>query len=518
MVGSQSFEAGMHPMPAVHSDFSFSLANLPDIKATPTILSPWPADTDLTEAHKGAEWLSLPLTPQGVEVASVMQATKVGPLGVVPLYRFVVTEMARRSAKTTSILDVLVGRALNRPGYKIASTAQTGLKARAKLLEVQTALIAAGFETQGLGRCLRGAGDTRIEFANGSSWVALPPNGAAFRSEAFDMVLVDEGGEIDAETADDLLSGLIPTMDTRPTAQLVVAGTPGEVRAGMLWTALEWLRNGRARTGGVVYECPDRREFIDPETGEPDWPLLLATHPGIGTLTDAETIVGNIDVLGIARWSREYLCKWPLTAGVTALDVASWEACESDDEPQRPEDAAVAFDVDPDGASAVLVAAWRDGRNRAVFEVLASGGGYEWLPEACKEAQEEHRGAISYDAIGPNLDAADKMARAPHRVRCQPTKFRDQVGGAARIDKEIAKRNVVHFGDPELTEGVESSAWRPAGGGRLFLRKSGTAAVVAAAMALWEFDRRARTGGGYRRRSPEAIAERRAQRKLRAVS
>lgn len=483
-------------------NFSFidgsTISHLSDIRATPTILSAWPDGTDVAEAHDGARWLSLPLTPQGEQIAHVMQATRVGPLGEVPLHRFVVVEMARRSAKTTSILATLLGRALERPGYKIASTAQTGLKSRAKMLEVQAALIAAGFETQELGRCLRGAGDTRIDFANGSTWQALPPNGGAFRSEAYDCVLVDEAGEIDAENADELLSGLIPTMDTRPSAQLVIAGTPGETRAGLLWTALEWLRNGRPRTGGVVYECPDRRTFIDAETGAADYPLLVQTHPGIGTLTDVETVVGNIDVLGIDRWSREYLCAWPLTAGVCALDVAAWQACESFEGADRPANAALALDVDPDGNHAALVAAWRDDAGRACFDVLDSRPGYDWLPRAARKAQAEHRGAVAYDAIGANLDAVDKMGRPPHRVRTSPTKYRDQVGAAARFEKEVSRRKVQHYGDADLTAAVESSAWRPAGNGRLFLRRPGSCAVVAAALALWAYDQRA--GSQKRRR------------------
>ena len=63
-----------------------------------------------------------------------------------------------------------------------------------------------------------------------------------FQQEAFDLVLCDEAGELDPEKAEALLAGILPTLDTRPTAQIVVAGTPGEVRAGLLWTRLERLR------------------------------------------------------------------------------------------------------------------------------------------------------------------------------------------------------------------------------------------------------------------------------------
>lgn len=519
--GAVLLSEAVQPTPAVRDLFTPGVTELPDVKAEATILSPWPDDVDLTEAELGSKWMGLSLLPQGYEVASVMQAMN----GDRPLYRFVVTEIARRSAKTTSAFEVALGRAMTRSGYKIASTAQTGLKSRSKLLEVQTALLAAGFEKDGLGRCLRGAGDTRIDFTNGSSWQALPPTGGAFRSDAFDLVLVDEGGEIDQETADDLLSGLVPTMDTRPQAQLWVGGTPGEARSGMLWTALEWLRGGRARTGGVVYECPDRRTFLDPETGVPDFGLLLALHPGISSgLTDVETIVGNLDVLGLERWQREYLCLWPLNAGVCALDVAAWTDCEApedEDAPEAPENAGVGWSVDKDGTSSAIVAAWRDARGRACLEVLAFGEGFDWVPAEAQEVQKEYRGALAYDAIGPAIEVADLMSRPPHRVRTTVVPFKDQVGSHARLDKEITKRNVVHYGDPALTEAVESSAWRPAGGARMFLSKPGSCVLPAAAVALWTYDQRnrVRTGGSRPRAvtGRDALAARRTARERRTA-
>lgn len=517
-VSADSFEGGQAAHGYDRADFLSNLQLpdvLPPVTAVPTILSPTPDDVDLAEAELGAKWLSLPLTPQGLQVARVLQAVQ--PSGK-PVYRTVVVEMARRSAKTTSILETLLGRCLTRPGYKVASTAQTGTKARAKLLEVQQALRSAGFETQELGKCLAGMGDTRIRFANESLWQSLPPDPSSFRSEAYDAILVDEAGELDPEKGDALLAGLLPTMDTRPNAQLIVAGTPGETRAGMLWTRLEHLRAGRVRVGGVVYEAADSERFIDAETGEVDWSLLLRLHPGISAgLTDVETVVGNLEDFGLDKWSREYLCAWPRHAGVRALNAEAWERCLVERPPARPANAAVAWDVDPGGSFAALVAAWRDDKGRACLDVLRSGSGTDWLPDAAQTAQAEHRGTVTYDAIGSNIDTADVMGRSPYRVRLAPIVFRDQVGAASRIDKEITRRNVEHYGQPALTEAVEGATWRPAGKeGRLFARAasaSSVAALVAAAEALWTYDQRTGKGGTGRRvrTAAEIMEERRLQ-------
>ena len=506
-----SFDQAEHPTLDVRDLFLLGVPELPDVRAEPTILSSWPDGTDISEAELGARWLGLPLFPQGVEIASVLQAVK-EPGVLVPLYRTAVIEMARRSTKTTAALAVLLGRCLERPGYKVASTAQTGTKARAKLLEVQTALRAAGFESQGLGQCLQGMGDTRIRFANGSSWQSVPPDPSAFRQEAFDAVLVDEAGELEPERAQALLAGILPTMDTRPTAQIIVAGTPGEVRDGLLWTRLEQLRAGRPRVGGVVYEAPDKAQFIDvsdPDNPVVNWELLLRVHPGISCgLTDVETVVGNIEDMGLEKWCREYLCLWPLNAGVVALDVAAWEAAAVEEGPERPENAAVAWAVDKDGGTAAVVAAWRDEAGMVWLDVLAAGPGFDWLPDACRSAQAEHRGSLAYNSIGYGIEQADAMSRPPFRVRVQPVPLREQIGAAARIEKTITKRQLRHFDDPALTGAVGSSAWRPVGNARMFLSVPGSSALEAAALALWTWDQRNR-GSSRRRVVSSAELERR---------
>lgn len=483
--------------------FSLPLDDLPNVTAEATILSPFPDDTDTTEAVEGAAWMGFDLKPQGVEVASVMNAN--GEDGH-PLYETVVVEIPRRATKTTAVLATLLGRCLHRPGYRVANTAQDGLRARQKLKEVMTALRAAGFEEQGLGTLYFSNGTERIEFANTSVWKALPPDPGAFRSDAFDAVLIDEAGELPPEKADALMAGILPTQDTRPDSQTIVAGTPGLVRAGLLWDTLEQLRAGVDGVGGVVYEADEREVFLDlsdPDHPIPNLALLLRVHPGISSgLTTVKKVLSRIEKMGLEKWTREYLCQWPRNAAVAALDVEAWRACEAQGEPERPDKVGVAWDVDPSGEFAALVAAWRDPAGRAHFEVLAAGGGTDWLPREAREVQNAHRGAFGYDSIGQNVEVADRMQRPPFRLRLAPVRARDLVGAAARIEKEIHLRNVVHYGDPELTEAVEGAAWRPMGtDGRLFGRKASAASVaalVAASEALWLYDANARPQGERR--------------------
>ncbi len=465
-----------------------------DRNAAPAILSRIPDGTNIAVADVGAEWLKLPLTPQGEEIAAVLEASA----GGVPLYDTVVVEAPRRSTKTTAILAVLLGRCLERPGYRIASTAQTGLKSRGKLKELMTALQRAGFEEAGLGRLFWSNGSEHIDFSNGSYWVAVPPDPSSFRQEAFDVVFVDEAGELDPEKADALQAGYLPTMDTRPTSQAVIAGTPNpKVRAGLLWSSLGDLRDGAPGVGGCVYAAGDGDVFADmsdPDNPVYDLDLLERVHPGISAgLTTTQKVLSRLPKFGLEKWCAEYLCQWPSSHATAALDIEAWRDCESAEGlPPRPDRVGLAFDVAPDGQDAALVAAWRDEDGRAHLEVLACRGGSDWLPAGCLKAATKHRTMVAYDSIGQNIEVADKMTRPPYRTGLKPLNTRALVGASARFDKELRARRIVHYGQPDLTEAVEGAAWRPVGtDGRLFSRKASAATVaplVAAAEALWAYD------------------------------
>lgn len=477
-----------------------------DSVAKPLIYSDVPPGTNVDEAIKGSEWLGLSLFEQGLRIAAVLQAKN--SLGL-PLYDTVAVEAPRRSTKTTAILATLLGRCLERPGYRVASTAQDGMRARFKLQEVMKELRRRGFERAGLGKLHFANGTERIEFANDSVWKAVPPDPGSFRSDAFDVVLIDEAGELDPEKADALMAGLLPTQDTRPESQTIVAGTPNvKARAGLLWDTLQELYDGVAGLGGVVYAAKESDIFADlsdPDNPVYDFDLLRRVHPGIGTLTTLEKVFSRLSKMGLEKWSAEYLCQWPSNAGSSALDIAAWKQCASPvGMPVRPDRIGAAFDIDPDGMNGSLVCAWRDKQGKAHFEVLYCGSP-ENLAPFCKAVSDKYKTVVAYDAIGQNLDIAESMTRPPYRTKLKALRMRDMIGAAARIAKEIRNQNAVQYEQPDLTLAVEGATWRPAGtDGRLFARKASANSVctlVAASEALWQFDQL-----GERRRIPGAVA------------
>jgi hypothetical protein len=384
----------------------------------------------------------------------------------IPVYPTVGVCVPRRAAKTTSIFGVAMGRCLNRPGYIVIFTAQSGTKAAARFLDLARDLdrVNASDESRGF-RILRGAGSQRIEFDNGSLFLVVPPKGDAFRGDAGDMIILDESQEHDQETSDDLLGAILPTMDTRPSAQLVIAGTAGEHRSGLLWNTLEEGRNQEPGTGIVEYAAPDDTPMWIP--GEPvhgtiaDPAVWDMAHVGIGTLTTMETMEIRFAKLPRPQFLREYLGMWPEDYTQSAIGAALWRGAEVDFV-DKPADFAAAFDVAPDGSESAFVAAWRDDDGVAYIEVLGHEPGTTWLGPMVQAHQKRYpRMRVGYDSIGAALVEADEMGKLRDpKPKIEALRMSDIAAACAAFMRDLGNARLHHFGQPGLDSAVAGAAKR----------------------------------------------------------
>lgn len=470
--------------------------------ARPTHISRIPRGTNIAAGERGAEITGLGLFRQGEEIAAILEASTSDGL---PLYPTVGVLVPRRATKTTSIWNVLLGRCDSIPGYKVVTTAQDGIRARNRFREIQRILDSPAVDFEGThninnrrGRLRWANGDESIEFDNGSRMWVVPPEAGAFRGEASDAMLFDEAGELSPEKSADLVAGALPLMDTRPRGQVIIAGTPGLTRAGLLW---DTLQRGRAKAKGVGivdYSIEDSEQStVVGEDGDQqiNTKVLRRVHPGISTLTTLDVIKSRAEAMPIAQFEREYLCRFPFDSSVGAISAEAWAKCSGGAAlPARPDRLALAFDVAPDSSSAALLACWRDADGIAHVEVLGYRPRTEWLPKLAAEAAKKYRTSVGYDVIGANQDVADRLHRM--HVRTSPLSLKHMQGAASRIAAEVEARRVRHYEQPDLTRAVEGSAWRSVGdGGRLFARKQSTTDVcplVAASEALWLADQTSR--------------------------
>jgi len=466
--------------------------------AIPTHISFVPEDTDLTSAQVGSALLGLPLFEQGLNVARVLEAKDADGL---PLYPTTVILLPRRSQKTTSIWAVLLGRMTLIPDYKVVTTAQNGQLARNKFREHARMLAANGWDDEGTGNTIRWAnGSEAFEFANGSRLWVVAPNAASFRSEAADTMLFDEAGEYDPEKSEDLLSGALPLMDTRPQGQVIIAGTPAKSRAGLLWDTLQEGRAGEPGTGIVDYSIRDSEaSVIYPDDDESAVPILNVevfkrVHPGVGTLTTMVKMQQRFTKMQLPQFEREYLCRFPTNSTTLAIDPEKWHNGETEAS-ERPDRVGMAFDCAYDGSSASLAYAWRDADGNAVIEVVAHRLGTSWLARVAHKAQQDHkRYAVAYDGIGANFDPVNAMLTMKPTPKTQRLTMNDILGAAQRITSEIDNGTLRHFGQSDLEAAVANASWRNvAKSGRAFGVKDNSGGainpIVAASLALWQYDK-----------------------------
>ena len=450
--------------------------------------SPSPEDVDLTELYAGAALLGMEALPQAETIARVCQARDESGM---PAYRHVAVQSPRRAGKSTSLAQLALGRMASRPGYRIISTAQTGDIARRMWREEVVQLLDArfvGIDEEDRPYTARVANGTEVlRWENGSTWRPVTPSPLSYRSQAADLLLFEESGHIAPALAADLRAGAFPTMTTRPGAQAWIVGTPGQVRAGLLWDALVAGREGRPRRGAVDWTIGDSLSIVRPD-GTLDEELLAQVHPGIGTLTTMAVMLDEFAEYPPHQFAAEYAGVWPPDGTVSAIDPEVWAAAEVPQE-ALPERVALAFDVEMDGTAAALCAAWKDEDGVAYVGVVEHRAGISWLPATAHAVARKHKAKVRFDAVGGNHGPAGEIARRRPTIQMAPGGVKDAQAAAQLLVSELEEGRVKHFGQTSLNAAAKGASWRLQESGRLFARRRSAGDVsplVAASLALYE--------------------------------
>lgn len=377
----------------------------------------------------------------------------------VPAYPMVAVSVPRRSGKTTMLLALALGRCAAWPQYHAIYTAQTGIKSRERFYDLLRSLSAAGGSIGGW-RARESRGEERIELANGSVLRFAPPKPDSFRSDACDLALLDEAQAHDLVDGGELLAAVLPTLDTRPLAQVIVAGTATLDRDRLLWRALESGRSGQTGWGIAEYAAQPGADLEDPAT----W---WATHPGLADgLTTIAKITANhaeLGKFGPEHFHAEYLGVWGEPATSAGFSAETWAACGAE-QADLPTVYAIGYDCAPDSSTASVAAAWRPRPGGPVHvELLVDRRpGTSWLVDYLAA----HRGkaVVGYDssAMG-TLDIADRLAttRPRHKLAGLSTAgYVTACGGFARlvIDAELR-----HPRQPGLDAAVAGAVRRQIG-------------------------------------------------------
>jgi hypothetical protein len=379
----------------------------------------------------------------------------------------------RQTGKTTFILDLALGRGLMYPDFRAAYAAQTGHVTTERMVERMGELADGPLASRA--RMRRSAGTERVTLPGRSYLKAFPPKAGALRSNALDLVLVDEAQEHGVVLGQQLDLTILPTFSTRPRRQLILIGTAGTDASDYL---LRYLQRARARTPGscvIEYGALDG-EDIDDET------MWGNRHPGLTAgLTDTDYLRSMRAVMGFAGFGREFFNVWSRTSD-RSIDPTDWAAVQ-DPAAAVTGAAALGFDVDPGRGSAAIAVA-----DAGVVELVDHHDGTDWLIGRLLELQTTHKHPIAcarYGAAGPTVDALEQAGAELLILTAG-----DAGNAAASIADAIEARTLRVRPSPVLTESVEGAAKRliADSGGFMWARRdaaSNPAPLIAASYARW---------------------------------
>jgi hypothetical protein len=396
-------------------------------------------------------------------------------------YEFTGILMPRRSTKTTSVVAWMLGRCMTREDYLACLIfATTAKKARLRFAQDIAPMLRRVYPQEVPGK--RGwfrvgdgltyhvtltAGMERVEFSNGSVFAIVAPTGDDLRSEAWDLIVVDEAGEAEPEKGEDLMSAALPTMDTRVGAQMVVMGTAGRYRKGnLLWDQLE---EGRAGVGGILeYAGPDLLTAEDVE----DWgkvsAILEVSHPGIASgLTTLATLESRYRKMKRDLFLGEYVSIFGDTGGGgSVISPSKWKEAEVPfvmSYPQPPERFALAIGVTPALTFGAIVAVWRDTKGIAHVLVLRHGPGIRWMADEAAELARKYRLPIVHDNFGSVLVVVEELHQRNPRPRFDPQTTRDTTTAAAKLVEAVETGRLAHYAQDALTDAALSARKRTIG-------------------------------------------------------
>jgi hypothetical protein len=378
--------------------------------------------------------------------------------------------MPRRSTKTTTVVAWQMGRCITREDYlSCLIFATTAKKARLRFTQDIAPMMERVYpdKTSRGFKVVRTAGMERVEFDNGSIFAIVAPTGDDLRSEAWDLIVVDEAGEAEAEKGEDLMSAALPTMDTRPDAQMVVMGTAGRFRKGnLLWDQLE---EGRAGVGGIVeYAGPDLLTAEDVESWDKVAAILETAHPGIASgLTTLATLESRYRKMARDLFMAEYLSIFGDTGGGgSVISPAKWKEAEVPfvmSYPQPPERFALAIGVTAGLTFGVIVAVWRDHKGMAHVLLLEHRPGIRWMAERAAELARKYRLPIVHDNFGSILVVVEELHRMTPRPRFEPQTTRDTTTAAAKFVEAVETGHLMHYAQDALTDAALSARKRTVG-------------------------------------------------------
>jgi len=437
-----------------------------------------------------AEQLGTPFMPWQRSVMDVALEIENGKFA----YNEVIVTVPRQSGKTTSVLALILARALGTgklwtPPQTIRYTAQTRSDARKKWYEDWLPVLEKSPFAEHYSARLAN-GDESLLFSNGSRQGLIASTMKSGHGGTVDLGILDEAfAHPDAR----LEQALKPAMITRnqpphPGAQLWVISTAGtRAMSPYLWNKVEKGREivAAGLNRSVAYFEWSADEDADPSDENVWWGCM----PALGRTAQIDAVRADFLSMDLHEFMRAYLNMWTTISLDPVIPLAEWNALAIPNLDTEGIPVCLAVDVSPERSSSVAACGVLPDGNFFV-EVIAHRKGTDWVPGLVERLVNEHHvsGDVVLDPASPAGSLADDLDR--RGVQTHPIKVRELGDACGQFfDAVTQDKTVRHLGQQDLAAALDGGAKRPIGDGAWGWGRKNSGAdispLVACTLAFW---------------------------------
>lgn len=262
-----------------------------------------------------------------------------------------------------------------------------------------------------------------------------------------DKIVLDEAMIL----GDESIAALLPTLSTKPAAQIWYFGSAGDKRFPTSSVQLGRIRRqGLAkepRVGLWAWEAP---KDVDPQ--DRDW--WYRTNPGLGIRITEEYIQDELSALK-AKFPRERLGvgDYPAEEGWELFNQTVW-ASLLDRDSTVPGKVAVAIDVDGDRSRVSIVVTGRRADGKLHTERIRGGNGLSWVPAFMADFVKTHRPlCVVVDPSSPARTLIRPLEDL--KIRLYKPKAAEVVTWCSDWYDAVSDRGeLIHLGQTTLTNAV----------------------------------------------------------------
>jgi hypothetical protein len=436
------------------------------------------------EIARLARALGKPLMPWQRLV--VDRATELTPDG---LYRYstVLVTVPRQSGKTTLVGPVQLHRIMTVPNARAFFTAQTGLDAGKRMLDlielVQTSGLAPLFKPRYAG------GSQGLSTANRSALRVFAPGPSALHGETPHLVTLDEIWKHNAVAGAQLMGAIGPAQATlEGIAQLWMISTMGTAESEFMNALVEKGRETATRAPGAPGTM-FYAEWSMEDGADPYSPRSWQFHPALyNTIQESALASQSID-LPMGEWMRAYMNR--LTESADPLFTREeWQAMEvmPAEVPSR-RNVWISYEVGREAEDFVVMANWRDSEGHPCSRLLHTAPGVVWAADYVEKLAKEWGAPVCADDGGETRSVTDDLER--RGVEVVKVGLSNFATATVSWLTETQSRQLRHDGSAASYAAVARAVKEPMSDSWRFSRKrspGSIAWIIASVVGLWCVD------------------------------